>query len=262
MNLSKIAFFFTVLLTMFSCGNSYVLSPEDLEDVLVDLHLVEGVAVAYDRTFRTTEEKLDLYEAVYEKHGISKAQFDSTMSYYSHDLGHLTEVYDAVFKRIVALEKEVKSGRYALTTSTLPQEVNARLLKEDLEILPYVQGELWGKNRTLAVSGSARSAKVDVPLDTLINKKIELRYALQCDSLLSAQCLVRIHYADGKTTEEIFQLPTDNTPLVRHSWTVEELPRSLTFLFSTEPMNNNAKLSLSDFRLYDVAEEKHNIHIF
>lgn len=247
---------------MFSCGNSYVLSPDQIEDLLVDLHLAEGIALEHSVDFRTTDDKLDLYSTVYAKHNTDKAQFDSSMVYYSENLSELTEIYEGVYERLVALEVEVEVGNFTPITSIVNQDVYLRIVSEDKELLPFVQNELWGKKRLFEFGNFDTPISEEVKLDTLINRKLELRYTMEIDSLSSAQCKVTMYYDEDKSEEKKFELAVDSVSLIKNSWTVSDSPQRIVLEFNADPMNDNAKMSIKDVRLYDVASEKHNIYLF
>lgn len=260
----KAPLFIIALVSLFSCGNSYVLSPELMEDVLVDIHLAEGVAIELSSDFKTTEDKLNLYSTVYAKHNTDKPQFDSSMVYYSENLGELQEIYEVVFERLLALETEVKAGQFSLSKSKIDESVYARILDEDKDVLPFISNELWNKKRAYDYTYSDLSMLkiVDVKLDTLFNRQLELRYTLDADSLLSAQCKVTMYYDDEKTEEKIFDLKVASLNLVKSTWSVNDIPTRMIFEFEAEPMNKNAKLRMSDFRLYDLSSEAHNTSLF
>lgn len=260
----KLFLFIIALVSLFSCGNKYVLSPEKMEDVLVDLHLAEGMAIEHSTDFKTTEDKLNLYSTVYAKHNTNRSQFDSSMVYYSENLGDLTEIYDVVYARLVALQVEVQEGVFSPTTSLTNAGVYARIVSEDKDILPFIQNELWGKTRDYAflVADFSKGKSLEVKLDTLINRKLELRYTIAADSLVSAQCKITMYYNEDKMEENVFNLDLDSAYLVVNSWTVDENPNKIVVKFDAEAMNQNAKLNIKDIRLYDMAPKAHNISLF
>ena len=70
---------------------SDILTPEELEEVLYDYHLAQGLAesssdsVSYRRYVYVQE--------VFRKHGITEAEFDSTMVWYSAHANYLNDIY-------------------------------------------------------------------------------------------------------------------------------------------------------------------------
>ena len=77
------------------------IQPDEMEDLLYDYHLSQSMARTdwsseEERNYRQTE----YFAAVLEKHGVTKAQFDSSMVYYFTRADRLQEVYERVSKRL------------------------------------------------------------------------------------------------------------------------------------------------------------------
>ena len=82
---------------------------EVLIDVLVDLHLVDGVT--QDRKFgrKYDADSIDVLSPILEKHQISKQMFDTTMYVYTRNPTLLDEVYnDVLIKLNVMLDENSK----------------------------------------------------------------------------------------------------------------------------------------------------------
>ena len=79
---------------------SGILDEEKMEDVLVDYHLAQGMAEAQGDNTDITRYKY--IQAVFRKHRITEAQFDSSMVYYSGRAEQLTLIYDNVVTRVRA----------------------------------------------------------------------------------------------------------------------------------------------------------------
>lgn len=266
MKIYKAPLFIIALVTLFSCGNSYVLTSEQLEDLLVDVHLAEGIVIGNSAQFRKHEDKFNLYNTVYAKHGTDKAQFDSTLSYYSENLLELTEIYDRVYTRLEAMEEEVLAGNFSPVKGNIKNEAYARVVSQDSDLLPYINKELWLKSRSFTFSDVdfEKGKSYEFLIDTLVNGKVELRYAIDMDSLESAQCIMTMHYDDDKSEDKVFEIDLEGSPLIKHSWSLADAasPTRVSIKFDAVPMNKNKKLRLIDLRLYDLTNEAHNISIF
>lgn len=253
-----------LVLALFSCGNSYVLSPEELEEVLVDIHLAEGIAMTSAKDFRKAEQKLDLYNSVYASHGIDKAKFDSTISYYTReDLMVLDDIYTHVIDRITELEEQTKAGHFAVTKETISKGIHARICAEDMALLPYVASEYWKGKRVVTFSKAdlekGKSYTIDV--DTTQTKTMELRFTIAPDSLKAAACTVTLVYGEDDV-EKAFDLPVDSTQLVKLTWEIDSIPPIVRFDFSADKANDNAKLTLKDLRLYSLSTKQNNTSLF
>ena len=261
MKFNKLILVLFTLSFFVSCGNKYVLSPDKLEDVLVDLHLAEGIVMQNERSFISHEDKVSLYGYVYEKHGIDKARFDSTMTYYAEDLSTLEEVYVNVEKRISELMKSVDKGDYAVSLTEIPEEQNARIVSEDMALLPFVNRELWFGARTIDFkTKDYKGRSFIINLDTLYESKMTLRFTAVNDSMRSAQCVLTMKYAD-RDEEKVFDVTVDSSQLVSLEWEMAEVPKALTFVFKAEPINSKSTMQYRDFRLYEMATEVHDIHL-
>ena len=90
------------LLLTLSCKPSKpkgVLSEGRMAAVLVDFHLAQGMAEGQE----PTEELRYAYtQAVFRKHRITEAEFDSSMIYYCEHAEDLNRIYDVVMRRIEA----------------------------------------------------------------------------------------------------------------------------------------------------------------
>ncbi len=73
---------------------------EVLIDVLVDLHLVDGIT--NDRKFhrRYNADSIDVINPVFEKYDIDKSMFDTTMSEYSRYPELLDQIYNEVLIKL------------------------------------------------------------------------------------------------------------------------------------------------------------------
>lgn len=77
-----------------------VIPPDKLEDVLYDYHLAQVMISDLPSSQRY---KKDLYfDYVYDKHGVTKAEIDSSLVYYARYPEGLSEVYTNLSKRIEA----------------------------------------------------------------------------------------------------------------------------------------------------------------
>lgn len=95
-----------VLLSMVSCKPSIpsdYLQPDELEDVLYDMHVAQGIVRTADRDATVNERDIDAYaytDAVLKKHGVSRADFDSTMVYYYRHTELMKKLYENLSKRL------------------------------------------------------------------------------------------------------------------------------------------------------------------
>ena len=79
-----------------------VLSESKMERVLYDFHLAQGMAESATREEGQTVEQLqyEYFQAMLRKHGITEAEFDTSMIYYCSDLDRMNRVYKNVAVRL------------------------------------------------------------------------------------------------------------------------------------------------------------------
>lgn len=91
-------------LFLYACSPSLpsgILDDEEMTDVLVDFHLAQGMvdAMGEDRSDVT---RYKYIQAVFRKHHITEAEFDSSMIYYSGRAEEFTQIYNNVVTRVRA----------------------------------------------------------------------------------------------------------------------------------------------------------------
>lgn len=82
-------------------NNSDVLSTSAMEDVLYDYHLAQGLIEQLTGGVEEREDKAqDYINAVFQKHGITEAQFDSSVIYYNRHTKDLYKIYENLRSRL------------------------------------------------------------------------------------------------------------------------------------------------------------------
>ena len=104
-----------LVLTFTACQKNKVITGDEfierdvLVDVLVDIHLMDGVT--QDRKFgrKYDVDSLDIFTPILEKHQVTKQMFDTTMFVYSRNPELLDKVYnDVLIKLNVMLDENNK----------------------------------------------------------------------------------------------------------------------------------------------------------
>jgi len=106
-----------LLLVLFMCacgGNGSksrkgILSEKEMVVLLVDTHLADALlAVENSRSDEKRDKALFYYPSVLEKHGITKAQMDSSVAYYMRNGAAYARIYEQVIKELEKRQAEVK----------------------------------------------------------------------------------------------------------------------------------------------------------
>jgi len=96
-----------------SCGHGRygeVIPPKKFVNVLVDIHLADGIAV--ENMSRPNVPKLDsasLYGSVFDKYDVNRTMFDSTMSFYSEHPDDFQKVYNKVTAKLKRMEDDLNA---------------------------------------------------------------------------------------------------------------------------------------------------------
>lgn len=96
-----------------------VIRPKKMEQVLYETHLAEALIDEYPARFRTAEQKQQLTAAVFRDNGITKADFDSSMVWYSAHLDQYMKIYARVTERLNAEADTALQAKLAYERSLL-----------------------------------------------------------------------------------------------------------------------------------------------
>jgi hypothetical protein len=89
-----------------------VLEKEELVSLLIDLHMLYAIQSSVEyRKIALDVDSVDSYSYIFEKHGVPKVVFDSSIAWYSRHPGLFTEVYDEVIMNLTQLQDSIGSGR-------------------------------------------------------------------------------------------------------------------------------------------------------
>ena len=113
------------------------LSEKEMENVLYDFHIAE--AMANDNSRQDGDAAMITYrEAVFKKHGITAAEFDSSMVYYTRHTRLLQKVYDKIADRLdrEAVERGGQAGFTDLTENA--DTTNVWKLSTAFVLSPYL----------------------------------------------------------------------------------------------------------------------------
>jgi hypothetical protein len=124
-----------------------ILSRKIMIEVLADLHLAEGVASS--RGFAANNPRmdtLDFYSPIFEKHGISREQFEKSIRHFTSLPGEFDKIYEEVIEKMT--RKSVV--------------VDELLIEEARDVL----GNLWNQKRAWKFpADTSNRIKVDIPLE-------------------------------------------------------------------------------------------------
>ena len=133
-------FFIVIVLSiiLFSCKSGVpknIIQPAAMENVLFDIHVVDGYSTVYSGITNDSLKKIiaPYYKGIYKKHGIDSASYHNSLDYYYNHPELLKTMYDNVSKKLTqAKEKIVKDEAKAALKLAKEQEKAAKIAAQKL----------------------------------------------------------------------------------------------------------------------------------
>ncbi|MGM0407176.1 MAG: DUF4296 domain-containing protein [Bacteroidota bacterium] len=104
----------TVLIVfLFGCTKQkvpdHVIPPDDMVSILVDIHLVDGMLTSTEtRRELANKDTSNLYNQLLNNYNYSRHDFDTSLYYYSKNIGLYDKVYNEVLNQLNELETTLK----------------------------------------------------------------------------------------------------------------------------------------------------------
>lgn len=112
-----------VLFLLVACEVRYpknIIQPDKMEALLYDYHLVQVMTT----DIAGNEYKRKLYaEYVFDKHGVTKEEFDSSMVWYTRNPKHLYEIYSSLEEKLIAEVGDESDGKVGSISPALSDSV-------------------------------------------------------------------------------------------------------------------------------------------
>ena len=172
------------LLVLSSCSGKkeYIISERKMAPVLVDIHIADEISTSgYSLDPDIVLDSAKTYGWVFRKHGITKAEFDSSMAYYSEKPDVLNKIYNRVMASISKMDAELAKAEI--------EESQKTVIFDDRTIhrLPY--------------EDSTGKVPFDVPLDGPGDYSLNTRLSIQRnDQSVNPHITAYYWYDDGTET--------------------------------------------------------------
>ena len=97
-------------------NRQYKLIPEDeMIPILVDYHLLEGeLSITHVRNSIVAQDTTNMYDRLLHNYGYTGLDFDSSIYYYSYEIGEFDNIYEEVLNRLNQLQTEVREPQDTL----------------------------------------------------------------------------------------------------------------------------------------------------
>jgi hypothetical protein len=105
-----------LLLVMAACQRDRpqkdLLEKDEMIPLLVDLHMVYAIQSSVEfRKILLDADSVDTHTYIFDKHGVSKAVFDSSIAWYSRHPAIFTEIYDEVVMNLTQMRDSLEMHR-------------------------------------------------------------------------------------------------------------------------------------------------------
>lgn len=211
-----------LILVLSSCGRQPrgVLSVNEMADLIVDLQIADAYIDSDMGRFDSDSSMMVIKQSVFKKHGISQADYDSSLVWYAHNMEDYNKAYDkAVTKLKERYDKLNKDGKgdndqpgefmaghtgaptHDATPRYSPHEKHLKHLSTDVK---SDSADLWqGERRYMLTQGSRRGF---ITFDLLpdANKQPGDRYQLAYKLLRGGnefKVSLNVDYSDGGTAQ-------------------------------------------------------------
>jgi len=90
----------------------HLLDKEEMVNVLVEINLANAMQGSPDfYKISRVYDSIDLYKVILQKYGIEKAEFDSSLAYYTRKPEDLLHIYDEVIMRLNKIQDTIKAKK-------------------------------------------------------------------------------------------------------------------------------------------------------
>ena len=209
--LFAITIFLLLLITSCQRDEAEILGRSKMRKVLVDIHLLEGI-FSIKQPPLTEREQVYYYEALFRKHLISRAVFDSSLVYYTRNPKIFERIYNRVISDLNVLNQEVLDGKYR------------KYIPDSILYKPY-QYSMWYRADSLIVMQDTLRKKMKFTIKDpalMIRDVYWWHFRIRIsptDTTQSPYAVFRLHYADG-SVDSISKALKNDSMLRRYSFRI------------------------------------------
>jgi hypothetical protein len=103
-----------LVIFLFSCNNEnklpdYVITHDDMVNIIIDIHLTDGLLTNNKvRRKLAKKDSSNYYEAIFNNYGYTRAEFDTSVYFYSKNINEYDKIYEEVLNRLNEMETKLK----------------------------------------------------------------------------------------------------------------------------------------------------------
>jgi len=162
----------------------YVINPDDMAEILADIHTAEAVVELNAASYTTDSTRLALKQSILKRHGYTLADLDTSFVWYG---AHLKE-YDKVYDRTI----EILNNRLEQVDAVAAANASMTVAGDSVDV--------WAGPRGFAVSNRSASMITDFSLKADANWKMGDAYTWRAkfvNNQLPARWNIAADYTDG-----------------------------------------------------------------
>lgn len=188
----RIVFVLGIILLLTACEGrpKGVLSQSKMTNVLTDLHKLDGYLAEKGFQYGHYPEKTPYYNFILKKHGITEAEFDSSLVWYTKNPKTFDKIYANVLIQLTNQENDVKSGKYHPVESAE---------------MAMMKINIWNKRTQYNLTNDSARTRLDFDITNsslLLGDVYVLRFLQRIapeDSCSKQHVILRINYTNGKS---------------------------------------------------------------
>ncbi|GEM_PF-2717034 len=133
----KIFLYIVIIFSLWSCRPKGVLSSGQMEDLFVDLHRAEGII--YVKGYKNGHDSVVglTYDSILAAHGVTRAQLDSSLVWYTDNPMLFDKIYPHVMERLEKMKEEEQAAHeeeIRREKEEMQRAANQRHIEDDLRL--------------------------------------------------------------------------------------------------------------------------------
>jgi hypothetical protein len=179
-----------------------------MTSVLTDMHKTDAVLNEKGMAYTHYTDKAPYYKFIFKKYKITKAQFDSSLVWYSKNPRIFDNMYDKVLINLTSLQKDVKNGKYH-PVDTLD--------------LTKMRSNVWNKRTRYILTHDSTRTHLNFEItgnDFMFGDVFVLKFLQRIapeDSSTKQRVVLKINYANGKT-DSVYRTAFNDSLLRRYTF--------------------------------------------
>ena len=208
--LNRFILLVTCTLLFSACDNrpKRVLSQRQMTSVLTEMHKTDACMAERGLTYGRYSNKAPYYKFILKKYGITQAQFDSSLVWYTKNPREFDNIYDKVLVNLTSFQKEIKNGKYHPV---------------DTIDLTRMRTNIWNKRTKYVLTKDSVRTHLNFEItnsDLMFGDVYVLKFRQQIapeDSCKKPRVVLRINYANGKI-DSVYRTAFNDSLLRRYTF--------------------------------------------